>query len=425
MTQEVVTFATVFLGLVVGSQPVEVLVRHDVASVELRLDGAEIAEIAGPPWVADCELGERLEPRRLEAVAFGADGDELGRAEQWLNIAHPPADVQLLLDRDDATGRLFAQLSWNSVEFEDPERVRATFDGLEIPAADPRRIELPPHDAEQLHYLRIDVDFSENITTTVERTFGGSFTDTIDSELTAVPVRLEKGVKEPGATGWLRARGRPLDVVDVVSGPADIVVIRDQSVQLDLDRMVRRSVGSSRWAAPLKRGYSVQFLRPVAELQRRRGTDVHLFAPRILSPKSGGLLHLLTHVRDARVPDPLQRLADAVAVAGVNVSANGHRRAVVLLLGPQPADNSRHTPESVRLYLRQLRVPLFVWTTAPESETAWGPAADVSTRSKFERETRQVVKRLEAQRIAWVEGVYQPPEVSLAPDADGIHLAGS
>ncbi len=425
MIQDVVTFATLFLGLVVGPHEVELLVRQDVAAVEIRLNGEAIAEVVGAPWRAICDLGDELEPRRLEAVAYSASGEELGSAQQWLNLPHPPADVQLLLDLSPETGKLIAKVRWNSVEREDPISVNVSFDGVEIPTTDPRAIELPKHDPEQLHYLRIEVQFSEFIVSIVERTFGGSFTDTVSSELTAVPLRLDKGSKAPSRSGWLQGRGEPLEVVDVVSGPAELVFVRDQSAQVAIDEMARRSSGSYRWVAPLNRGYAVRFLRPVAEQRSRPAVDLHLFAPRSLSVASGGLLWLLTHVRDPRVPDPLQRLSDAVAVAGVNISAGGHRRAVVLLLGPEAADNSHHSQANVRRYLEQLRVPLVVWSTEGEVDTPWGPAANVSTMAKLERETRRVVKLLEAQRIAWVHGVFQPPEVSLGPSTVGIHLAGS
>ncbi len=424
MTRDVVAFASLFLGLVVGPQEIEVLVGNEVAGIELLLDGRIVAEIADAPWRVTCDLGERLEPKRLEAVAYDDAGVELGRTRQWLNLPHPPADVQLLLTEGE-DGVMTAHLSWESVESETPKSVRASFDGIEIPALDPSSITLPPHDPKQLHYLKVEVQFSDNLSRVVERTFGGAFTGTVNSELTAVPLRLDKGVRPPARGGWLEANGQTLDVIDVVSGPAAVVLVRDQATQTALDKIARKSRDSFRWAAPLKKDYSLQFLRPVAERRIRTGVDIQLFAPRILSPSDGGLMWWLTRARDPRVPDPMQRLSDAVAVAGVNISASGHRRAVVLLVGEDAADHSRHSAESVRTYLRSLRVPLLVWSTAGAIETPWGAAADVSTLARLERETRRLTKHLESQRIVWVEGDFQPPEVSLAAELPGVRLAGS
>jgi hypothetical protein len=52
-----VAFATLFLGLVIGLQLVELVVGEGVARVELVLDGAVVAESAGPPWRIAVLLG--------------------------------------------------------------------------------------------------------------------------------------------------------------------------------------------------------------------------------------------------------------------------------------------------------------------------------------------------------------------------------
>jgi hypothetical protein len=98
---------------------------------------------------------------------------------------------------------------------------------------------------------------------------------------------------------------------------------------------------------------------------------------------------------------------------------------VILLLGSDPEDSSQHSPEEVRHYLEQVRVPLVVWSTEGAVDTPWGPAADVSSITRLERQTRILLKAVDRQRIAWVRGVYLPPEISLQAAGSGIRLAGT
>jgi hypothetical protein len=97
----VIAFATLFLGLVLGVQPVEVMVAPEVERVDLLLDGTLARSLAGPPWRVPCDLGPLLTPRRLEAVAYDAGGRELGRTAQWLNLPRPPAETEWMLEEGD------------------------------------------------------------------------------------------------------------------------------------------------------------------------------------------------------------------------------------------------------------------------------------------------------------------------------------
>lgn len=422
-----IAFATLFLGLTVGPHPVEVLVGTDVASVEILLDGRSIARLDRAPWRGLCNLGLELAPRSLEAVAYDHDGEELGRTTQWLNVPRPPAQGRIFLDTDSATGRVIARFHSTSITQEVPDSVSVQFDGKLLPADGPNQIVLPDHDPDQLHYLRVDFEFAEGLNSTVEHTFGGSFTDEVGANLTAVAVQLDKSTTEPRSlpVGWLQARGEDLSIVDLVEGPVEIALVRDQSAQSDIDRMVSRERVDFRAVGSLKRGYSLTFLRPFAERMERSDTDLRIFKTTRLTAFDGGVFGLMAGVRERRAPVQLQRLSDALAVAGLSVSVDGHRRAVVLVVGSEPFDNSRHSPASVRRYLEKMRVPLFVWSTAGARETLWGPAEDASSMTRIERRTKQMIKSLERQRIAWVRGVYLPPEITLAGGETGIRLAGS
>ena len=93
-----------------------------------------------------------------------------------------------------------------------------------------------------------------------------------------------------------------------------------------------------------------------------------------------------------------QRLADAVAVAGLEVAAQKRPRAVVLVLGPHVRDASEFKAAEVREYLRQVGVPLEVWsTTETPRTTAWGEQRDISNLPRLARAVNELRGELDRQ----------------------------
>ena len=115
-----------------------------------------------------------------------------------------------------------------------------------------------------------------------------------------------------------------------------------------------------------------------------------------------------------------QKLADAVAVAGLQACATGRPRAVLLVVAHGAKDVSRYDAAAIRRYLAALRVPLFVWsagTPDPAIKTAWGTVEDFTVRDGLDRGFRALARELETQRIVWVEGRHLPQAIALAPAA--------
>ena len=57
-------------------------------------------------------------------------------------------------------------------------------------------------------------------------------------------------------------------------------------------------------------------------------------------------------------------------------------------------------------YLRQMRVPLVVWSIGPHEtlETPWGLAMDVNKFRRLDNAYSAVKKELEREQIVWLEG---------------------
>ncbi len=440
-----IAFATLLLGLYLGPQVIELAVADGVERVELELDGETVASLDGPPWQAAVDLGDQLEPHELVATAFDAEGSELASARQTVNLPRPLAEADVVVSgAEDGRGAV-ATVTWNSTVGDEPRGIAVRFDGRPLAVVDPRRIELPDFDPRQLHFLSIDLEFDQYVGATVETTFGGSFAGELNLDLTAVPVTADRRPPRPEQlAGRLRAGSRELEVLTVEKGPADLVVVRDLASHEAVAALVRRALrqrGVSRrrsgaiapvspyervrGAASLRRGTTLRLLWPLPQtVVRPRGSWV-LFPPSPeLGPSEGGLLHLLSRHQPPAADPSEQRLADAVAVAGMIAAGRNHRRAVVLVLAEPPRDASQLTPAQVVAYLRSLGVPLVVWALAPRLEApgwpAMVPAYDLSS---LERAARELASQLERQRIVWVDGLHLPNRIEIDSGADGLGLA--
>lgn len=442
-----IAFATLFLGLVLGVQPVGIMASPEVAHVDLLLDGVLATRLDGPPWRAPCDLGTTLAPRRLEAVALDSQGREIGRTAQWLNLPREAAEVQLLLEGGQSGHGVVARLSWDSVGGGEPSAVEVSFDGRALPVEDPRRVALPSYDPEQLHFLRAELLFAGGISSVVEATFGGAYADRLQRDLTGVPLAVEPRRELPAATqmtGWLAHAGRPLDVLAVDEGPAEVLLVRDVGAQRRLDDLAsparspqRTGPGlqgtgmgivaapNTRFVARLGRDQRLRLISAFPRDLQRPDYSVRLFSPSdVFTAEDGGLLWLLQNLRDMPPGDATQRLADAVAAAGVEAAAGARRRAVVLVLGPDPDDASQFDAATVRGYLQALRVPLVVWRTGEETAPGpWGPTRDVSTAARLETAVKELRRSLDRQRIVWVDGVHLPQQIALTELARGVSLA--
>lgn len=449
--ESAVAFVSLFLGLVLGPQVVEVAVAENVARVEIRIDGELCAEMIEPPWRSSCDMGRRLSPRHLEAIGFGQSGEEVGRAELWLNLPRPAADARLVL-LDYRDGRPHSgRVTWSSVTGEPPLAIKVLFDGrellseiLEADAADEdgsapvssstrsdsRRFELPEHDMDQLHFLRVELEFVDDVSASAELTFGGFYADRVNTELTALPVELpSRRARLPELDelqDWIEGPEDPLPVVATEKGQADVVFVLGGTAPGVLTRLMLELRPAARIATLSLRKDERLFIGspwPVVK-GAESGQPYGLFPfTRGLTRREGGYLWLLSRVRMRRGKVEDQRLADAVAVAGMTASSRNRRRVAVLLLGPDDGQYaSQLSPEQVRGYLEDLDVPLRVWSLGGD-HPEWGEVTDVSSLPLFRNAVSALEKALERQRILWVAGTHLPQSLRLAGDIGGVTRA--
>lgn len=432
-----IEFATLFLGLVFGPQQVEFLAHERVATIEISLDSRVVGHLHQPPWHFSVDFGQELAPHVLQAVAFGSSGTELDRAEQWINTFTQQTEVSVLISSTQEGDGLQAQVAWESVaERLEPESVRVELDGQPLEVTDPTQFDLPQIDRQQGHLLRVDLRFSETLQASAEVVFGGPYSDQVDTELTAVPVLVDRPKRLPPLEemqDWFLAYGQALPVKAVEESQVDIVVVRDLATVEAMRKLyprasryppVRRSPGPI-LDPPLKKDHSIRFITPLARQIERDGYQYQLFPP--IGPftrEDGALLWLFSSVVPFKAEPQGLRLADAVAGAGMAAANSGRRRVVVVIAGAEPEDRSQLSEEAVLRFLRRLHVPVVLWTPirGVEQVAAWGPAADISSRQKLISAYKALSKQLNRQRIVWLDGLHLPQTISLSPEAEGVRL---
>jgi len=387
-----VTFVSLFLWLMTGIQTVEVAVEGSVASVEVLLDGESIGIATAPRWQVSCDFGEILRPHRLVAIARDDQGLELDRARQVVNLPRPDAEVEIVLEDGPPGSPERLRVVTASAERLKPLSVIATFDGRMLVRGEDGRFLLPPYDTNQVHIMGAEALFPEGISARADATFGGSYGSRVVTDLTAVPIVVKgRGApKSKDLEGILHANGEALTVAAIERLGARLYLVRDHRSWQTLRRngfaLERRSFARPDQVEvetdlPAKKD---RYHLVVPNPTRWRGLSLFPIIE-AFDLKRWGLPWLTTHVFSEQAAVRGQKLAEAVAVAGVRAAGASSPRAVVLVLYGEAEDASRYSPQAVREYLQALRVPLVVWSTrGGDPVEAWGPTADVFRISNFE-----------------------------------------
>ena len=432
-----IAFQTLFLGLVFGFGPVQVMVSPPVVSAEVFLDGVSLGTARAAPWEVGCNFGASPLPHELVAVGRDAKGNEVARVRQWVNLPRPSAEARVLVEAGADGAPAFAHLAWHTIDNARPKRFDVTLDGHELPVKDPERIPLPGVDFKRPHFLAVEVVFPLGVVARAETSLGGDVAANAATELTAVAVVLRPGQTLPpvdAMQGWFRSGGRPLRVVGVEEGHTDAVVVFDQD-----------SAGRFRGITP-PNPFSGAMTTTIPIQASKGGNRLYGLWAVPQRPQGGGSaapglfpmsIPLDTDVDDVRTlifrfnfpaaAPRQQQLANAVAAAGMQAAALNRRRAVVLIVGEAPADASTISVTAARAYLESLNVPLFVWT--PERRIAglalpgWGVPDDISTDLQLQGGVARLQNALAAQRIVWLEGSYLPQSITLAPGVTQVFLA--
>ena len=154
MTGQIV-FLTLFLGIVGGVHPVSLQVSGPIKTVRLMLGDREVAVLNQPPWRATVDMGRTLLPRELTAIGFDADGKEIARTTQILNLPRPAAEVDIVVEGSDLT------LPWRHLMGLKPVKAKASLDGKSLALDRMLHARLPKIDREMPHVISAEVRFED------------------------------------------------------------------------------------------------------------------------------------------------------------------------------------------------------------------------------------------------------------------------
>jgi hypothetical protein len=428
-----IAFLTLFLGLINGTQTVTLEAGTGVAAIELLLDGRAVARISGAPWTAKLDFGAGLLPHHLEARGFAADGSEIGRAEQWVNLPRPPAEVQIVLEGTPGSRKRTARLVWDHLTGEPPSAVALSLDGapLALDAQARAPIEIPQ--AGSAHVLSAELRFVGGAQVRKDVVLTGDWDGDVATELTAVPVRTARAGEKlslDDLQGRFSAGGQPLRAAAVEQEPAEVYVVRAPGAEdALLGKVMNLRGGANQYGrfSPDRR-IRFHFVSPVARLYHNAGTPAEIFdISQGLTFQGYDMARLLLAIRNHL--DGRPRLADAVAVAGLHALARQTPRAVVLIVARRDgaSDASLFLPPTVRAYLSALGVPLFVWSFGKPAAggQGWGEIHDVTApwglREAYERLEKEVL----GQQIVWLQGRHLPQSIALASPTAGSAAAAA
>ncbi|HVG23654.1 MAG TPA: hypothetical protein VND45_05825 [Thermoanaerobaculia bacterium] len=381
-------FVTRLLGLMSGERAVEARVDPAVAAVELQLDGKVAEVLRGAPWRTKLDFGPELAPHELTAIARDAEGRELARDTQFVNVPRPQAEIGVMFERDRAN------VSWQHIGGMVPKTMLVKLGSKTLASTLTRSVKLPQVAPDALNVLSIDLGFPDGSTAHRDVVFGG-FSEEVPAELTATIVReREKGEKD--RAGCFRAAGKAVAASEVETGDIALTVVRNGASPGD--QFLRRNLNRAKTAETnytMKRA-SLRFIWPVAA----GAGNSDLFMTSDAFNANQGLRFLLL---SAEGPKGLAaRFADAVAVAGTEALREPRRRAVILMLNGEE-DQSRYKPETVRRYLQRIGVPLHVWSLlGPLRASAWGEVENISTNEQLLQAVRRLQRELDQQRVAWL-----------------------
>ncbi len=411
---------TLFLGLFSGEQTVELKVADPVARVEVWLDGKPQGKVSKPPWRFELDLGSDLRPHELMLVARDAELRELQRTRRWINLELEPPDDSTAETREELTPVAIAL--GESATLPGIAQMQGWFTAA----------------GEPLQVVRVD--------------------DKGEADLWIVRDPLTQPFLERLATFFFQlslSDEEYWDDVPLVEKDAFVVAAKQKlGRQIQLASRSPAEVAWERWNAHLGLGddVDIRFIEPNAVPVSRVARRKQVFGSMPDLPSQGdGLLWHAVRVR----PLGFQlRIADAVAMAGLEAHVGHRRRAVLLILEDEQKGLSRYTPAAVESYFRDLGVPLFVWAfrdqadhemPMPDEVSSEASAADPAIWSNIrtilfpeqvhERSRRaylvqaevallELRANLERQRVVWLRGAHLPHRIEISDAVVGVSMEG-
>ncbi len=408
-----VIFLSFFLGLITGTQTIELQAGPDVKSVRIELGGKEVARMEKAPWSVKIDFGRAFTPSRLTAIAYDSDRKELARTSQLINLSRPPAEVEIVI-RSEGKRPVEAQLVGGHRLHKSPKSAKLFLDGTGVRLGRDFRAQLPKTDWSRPHVLSAEMEFEDGEIAKREMAIEAGFSGSTGSELAPMLVTMIADKQPDNIDGCFSSGGVALRATAIEKGDAFVVMVKDPGARVSLlpPNELRLDTDTAE-----------RILWPVTRPFNAPGEPTAIAFPQSVNHgKVPTVMWLLTQrLSPAPAATEPRQFADAVAVAALATLEHGRRRAVVLLVSKTP-DRSLYTSPIVRRYLEDTGVPLFVWSVdgpRPDLASDWGQIDDISTLAGIEAAAARLNGSLTQQRIVWVAA-----DPLTALDAEGVERCG-
>ncbi len=398
-------FLTFLLGLTTGKATVSLQADASIASIRLELGGRAAATMNRAPWTAEVDFGPELIPQRLVAIGYDADGKEVARTSQDVNLPRGAAEVEILVKNEDGRPAR-AELVTRSRKHIEPSQGKLSLDEVPLPLGADFSANLPKVDWSHPHVLSAEMTFRDGEVARGETVLAGGLGQNVSSDLTPVLVTKKGRNDVPSLEGCFVLDGAPVRASVVEQTNPLVIFVKDPAPELP---PLRGSGTAMWWLSTLEREYrldpdtSARILWATPERYAAHGEPTYsLFSPTIdFSSTQFGVAWLLTRTLKPS-PDGPRQFADAVGVAGLAAYQSGRRRAVILLLDEETPDLSLNSPATISRYLERLGVPLFVWSIGKTRPRGWGSVVDITSRYNLTTAVDAVKSALSKQSIVWV-----------------------
>ncbi len=369
-------------------------------------------------------------PHELHALARNSDGESIAEARQLVNVPGSSADARFVLAKGTLQNPQTVRLLWQARSGGTERTATASLDGRVLNIGPAGVVELPSLKHGSPQVLHAEVVFTDTLRAQATMLLGCCFHESTSSELTGVPLSWRR--RQQPVIGQLqkvlRVGGQPIRTVAIERELAEIVVVREGSEWnleslLDLYHQMhlrRRGDLSGADLRGLRLGdhLRVVFAEDAPDLAAL--TDL----PVSQDVSEGGSLSILEVISNRffptqDFPQGSQRIADAVAMAGIVAAGSGRPRAVILIRSGRIEDSSSLTAHQAAEYLRALRVPLLVWRPLSsrdgDSDLEWPGETEIYSLPGFLAATKTLRRTLDQQLVAWVEGTYLLRQIEIAP----------
>ena len=419
---KILTFS---VGVVAGKHLVEVDLGPTGKPAELYLDGELVCspDPANPSCLVD--MGKAPRVQLLELIRRNTAGDEVARAERWINRPGQEAELSMRLTDRTNDGACGGRVIWLHPLKQHPVRLDVTHNGRRLRITeDGRSFAFPCPDPQEPNMLvasAIFPDGSRAGAVTMTGGFGGREGVTV----TAVPLTG----RNPGLTTCVAlTAGLGPSAAAIEDTGFEVVFVLDPfaSYRGVVDTPGGHGQRGNAWRrseASLFDAEKIWFVTPDTELRRMNAFGSNTYRG---FQSSSGTANWLTNLFEVgmRPHKGEIRLADAVAASGLVAAAGPRRRAIVLILGNRAdRDDSLFSAEQAQAYLAEIAVPLLVIRTAKVRDDGWPAGVKVHNMQSLATTLEALKERLDRQCIVWFHG-----EQNLNHIADalpqGVAIAG-